>query len=169
MKTFFENKTIYNKKLYLEAQVKWYKIHGKTTRYFAVAIGAFCLASAFYYGSKGAYAASAVFGIACLAAGFIFFRGNYFQAVKAYNQQKALFPKEGFYWIIQSNRMVRKTDTFDKEYYYQNINRVFETRNSICLVINGQIHIMDKSGFTHGSFQAFAKWLHKKCPKAFRR
>lgn len=169
MKVLFKNRTIYTKRLYIEAQEKWYKLNKQATRFLAVVVGVFCLASACYYISQQKYAAAVIFSAAVLAMIFVFLKGNYFQAVRAYNQQKNLFPENGFEWQFQKRGMCRRSGNYEKEYAYKDIQRIYLTRHTICMIIEGSIHILDKKGFENGMAPEFINWLIKQSPRAFRK
>lgn len=168
MKILFENTTIYSKKIYLEAQGKWYQKNALKKRWFYLLMAAFCFVCAYYYLSNVSWPAGGVFVVVGALLVLIYFQGYRLSAGKAYNEQKDIFPASGFKWTITKDKMVWRTAEAERPVFYKQVEKVYETAHTFVLVANGKMHILDKSGFTAGSAIDFKSFLMKKCPQAFK-
>lgn len=168
MKILFENTTVYSKKIYLEAQGKWYQKNALKKRWFYLLMAAFCFVCAYYYLSNVSWPAGGVFVVVGALLVLVYFQGYRLSAGKAYNEQKDIFPASGFKWTITKDKMVWRTAEAERPVFYKQVERVYETAHTFVLVADGKMHILDKSGFTTGSAIDFKSFLMKKCPHAFK-
>lgn len=168
MKTLFENTTIYSKKIYLEAQGKWYQKNALKKRWFYLLMAAFCFVCAYYYLSRASWPAGVIFIVMGILLVLVYFHGYRFSAERAYNEQKDIFPANGFKWTITKDKMVWKTAEAERPVFYKQIEKIYETGHTFVLVAGGKMHILDKDGFTAGSAADFKSFLMKKCPQAFK-
>lgn len=168
MKILFENTTVYTKKLYLEAQEKWYRKTSFKRRWYFLIMALFCLICAVYYISKVTWAAGGVFIAAAVVLVFAYFKGYRFSAEKVYNAQKEVFPESGFHWTVTKDKLHWTTEAAERDVYFKQISAIYETKHALVLVVLGKMHIMDKEGFTIGNAMDFKRFMLKKCPRAFK-
>ncbi|MDO4288033.1 MAG: YcxB family protein [Eubacterium sp.] len=168
MKVLFKNTTVYTKKLYLEAQEKWYRKTSRKRRWYFLLMALFCVICALYYISKVTWAAGGVFIAGAAVLILAYFKGYRFSAEKVYNSQREIFPEKGFHWVVTKDKLHWKTEAAERDVYFKQISAIYETKHSFVLVALGKLYILDKAGFTAGDSLEFKRFMMNKCPRAFR-
>lgn len=174
MSSLFENQTMYSRKLFMESQQAAYLKNRKSFRMFLLTLSVVFMISALIV--LGIYLANSDVRILIgAAAAFVLsgaFFALYFQAYRiransAYKTSRALSPTGEHNYSVFSEKIDIVTSLANRTIPIEQISKIFETKNTCCIMVQKKIFVIAKEGFTKGTFPELREFLIQTCGKKY--
>lgn len=169
MDMFFENQTVVTKEILADFFKRAYKIYGKLYRTLVLIAAIVDVV----FGIVVLIFSNLYLGFVLILCGCIFFllffKGYRIRINQNYNNLEALHGEQPqFTFTFFADNLERKTIKSSLKVNYSQITNLIETHSLYILMIEKQGLILNKSGFTVGSADAFKAFIQEKCNRIFR-
>jgi len=174
MESLFENQTVYTQNLFMETRRASYAKFHKVFRMFLLVLSVIFMITALI--CLGIYLANKdvkvlVGGAALFVLSIVFlilhFQVYKFRANSAFRTSRALCPTGEYSYSIFSDNIELATSQSKQTIPVKQISRIFETENTICIMVQKTFLFLAKDGFIKGTASEFREFLKQTCGKKY--
>lgn len=174
MESLFENKTIYIRRLFMEASNAVYRKNRKFDRMVLLIISVILMISALVF--LGIYLANkdiwdlvkaGGFFVLCVVFLILHFKAYVIRAKGVFKTNRALCPNGEYNYTVYSDRIEIASSQSTRTIPLEQITQVFETRNTCCFMVQKSLFFITKDGFVKGTYVEFKQFLKEACGKKF--